>query len=414
MRMVGRRASALLAALVLYGAGAAQTAFAEAPPAARTGHRVQAYKLESVQVIGSTRMTSAQLVQALGLVQGTPLDDQFVMSARSRLLGLGLFKSVILVMHKGSRPGYARLVVEAEDDTGVLGDWALGGELGITADEDDTAQTASGSNSAPLNYRMGLVGRNLFGAMHRGSFMVDFDGTGSLRAGQLAYGMPRFAREDTQFDAELAVVDPYYRYLDTLGFGGRGQGLWSTTLASGLGEFQYGAAMYVNRLPRFGIRGFPETVAGPKVAYYSETRLRGFFPGAGHLIGASLVLSPVHTEQSLLELDLARTFSLADWVYLTFDSRALTVGTDGYSLRAESRIDVPLGHAAQGEDQAELFLRLRGGHDSLDQTSLVGSAAILGLRYHSSGFISELAVKVTRSPQELAPSSLGKTIGGDR
>ena len=49
-------------------------------------HKVQVYKLETVEIAGTSRMTSAQLQEALGLVPGTPLDDDLVMSARTRLL----------------------------------------------------------------------------------------------------------------------------------------------------------------------------------------------------------------------------------------------------------------------------------------------------------------------------------------
>jgi hypothetical protein len=361
-------------------------------------HKVQVYKLESVEISGTTRLSSEKLATELGLVPGTPLDDSLVMSARTRLLGLGLFKSAILIMRKGSKPGYARLVVEVEDDQTVLTDWALGGELGVTIDQ-STAQGAD-PNQAPMDYLLQLVGRNLFTDLHRGAVMIDIDAHGDLRAGQLAYGLPRFAREDAQFDAELAVVDPRYRYLDALAFGGRGQGLWSRSVA-GVGEVQYGAAMYVNKGPDFIVPGFPDAVAGPKLAYYKETRLRGFFPGEGHQIGASLLLSPTQTENSVLELDLAKTVACGDWLYATVEGKALAVGSDGYSFRAESRLDLPFGMAQPGEDQAEAFIRLRGGKDSVGDVSLVGSDLLVGVRYHSSGFIAELALKVTRSPQEL-------------
>ncbi len=226
-----------------------------------------------------------------------------------------------------------------------------------------------------------------------------------MRQGQIAYGLPRFAREDAQFDAEIAAVDSYYRYLDAQAFGARGQGLWSHSVA-GVGEVQYGAAMYVNKGPNFAVKGFPDSVAGPKFAYYKETRLRGFFPGNGHQIGASLLLAPTDTEHSVFELNLAKTYDVASIVFLTLDTRALTVGAEGYSFRAEGRVDVPFGEATSGEDQAEGFLRFRGGHDSVGSVNLVGSAAIIGVRYHSSGFIAEFALKVTRAPEELAPQTL--------
>lgn len=368
----------------------------------------QIYKLETVELTGTTRMTSAQLESELGLVKGTPLDDEFVMSTRSRMLGLGLFKSVILLMRKGTQPGMARLIVEVEDDPGVLSDWALGGELGVTVAE-STAPSSVDSGAAPMDYRLGLVGRNLFTDLHRGSLFLDIDSEGEIRQGQLAYGLPRFAKEGAQFDAEIAVVDSYYRYMEAMGFGARGQGLWTRTVA-GVGDVQYGAAMYLNKKPRFSVFGFPDAVAGPKIAYFKETRFRGFFPGEGHLIGASLLLAPTDTEESVIELNLAKTWGFGRLFFLTLDGKVLTVGAEGYSVRGETRLDLPLSSGEPGEDQAAGFLRLRGGHDSVGKVDLVGSMAMIGVRYHSSGFIAELALKITKAPEELAPQDLGNDL----
>jgi hypothetical protein len=389
------------------------------PPAAAAGEtnqspsiqvgpnrRVRVYKLESVEVRGSTRLSAEDLTAELGLTKGTELNDELVMTSRSKLLGLGLFRSVILIMRKGSSPGMARLIIDLEDDEGVLTDWALGGELSVTASESLTP--AVDSNTSPMDYRIGLVGRNLFSSLHRGSFYLDLDGDANVRAGQLAYGFPRFTQEDVQFDAEVAASNPRYRYLDTMGFGGRGQGLWSMTM-TGQGELLYGVAMYVNKKPDFAVTGFPDAVAGPKVAFFKETRLRGFFPGEGHQIGASFLLSPLNTEESILELSMARTTKVFDFAYFTLDAKALAVAENGYSFRGETRIDLPFSSANPDDDQAEAFLRLRGGQDYIGKVSLLGSAAILGVRYHSSGFIAELGLKITRSPEDFAPTTIKTT-----
>lgn len=400
---------ALLAGALAAASGAARADDAKPDmPTVKTaeGRKVQVYKLETVEIQGSTRLGARDLAAELGLVKGTPLDDTLVMVTRSRLLGLGLFKSAILVMRKGTQPGFAKLIIELEDDDSVLTDWALGGELGVSLSEN--AASTVDPDRAPLDYRLGLVGRNLFNNLHRGSLFFEFDSGGHYQNGQLAYGFPRFTREGVQFDAEIAATSIRHRYLDVLGFGGRGQGLWSRTIGN-LGEVQYGAAMYVNKAPDFALTGFPSAVAGPKFAYYKETRLRGFFPGSGHQIGASVLVSPTQTENSVLEINLAKTFACGELLYFTFDTDVLTVGVDGYALRSEGRFDMPLGHQDPGEDQAELFLRLRGGHDVIDETNLVGSAAIVGVRYHSSGFIAELALKLTRSPEELDPTRGLKT-----
>lgn len=372
-------------------------------------HRVRVYTLESVEVRGSTRISAEDLVAELGLVQGAELNDTLVMTSRSKILGLGLFRSAILIMRKGSKPGLARLIVDLEDDDGVLSDWAVGGELSVTTSESLTP--AVDSNSSPMDYRVGLVARNMFSSLHRGSFYLDLDGEANVRAGQIAYGFPRFTSEDVQFDAEVAASNTRYRYLDTMGFGGRGQGLWSMTLA-GQGELQYGVAMYVNKKPDFAVFGFPDAVAGPKIAFYKETRLRGFFTGEGHSVGASLLFSPLNTEESVLELGIARTLKLFEFAYMTLDAKALAVAANGYSFRGESRFDFPFASANPEDDQAEAFIRLRGGQDYIGQNTLIGSSAIIGVRYHSSGFIAELGLKITKSPEDFAPKTINKPEGG--
>lgn len=402
-----------LVVAVASGTGRAQapipgSAATQATPGTPQSGEKRTYTLETLELRGTTRIDAEFLQEELGLKPGIPLSDELVIETRSRLLGLGLFQSAILSMKKGSRPGTARLIVEVEDDAGVLTDWAIGGELGVTVAERDARAIDAGN--APMDYRLGLVGRNLFTDLHRGSLMLDFDSDGEFRQGQLAYGLPRFTREDVQFDAEIAATDVTQRFHDAMGFGARGQGLW-TQRFHGIGELQYGAAMYVNEKPNFAVPGFPASVAGPKIAYFKETRFRGFFPSKGHLIAGSLLLAPTDTDTSVIELALARTFGIFDVFYWTLDTRVLAVGSEGYSLRGDSRFEIPLGGKDPHEDQAQMFLSLRGGHDVYGKTNLVGSAAIVGVRYHSSGFIAELALKVTKTPEELAPKKLSSEGG---
>lgn len=373
--------------------------------------KVRVYRLESITVEGTDRITADQAAESLGLKRGVALDDDLVMSARRRLLSLGLFKSAILMMRKGSKPGWARLIIDVEEDDTVLTSWGIGGELSATVTEDYASSVSN--NTAPMDYRLGLVARNLLRRQHRGSVAAEVDSKGILRRGHVAYGLPRFTREDVQFDAEVEAVDFTERYASALGFGGRGQGLWSQSLTR-YGQVQYGAAMYVNRPPRFGLAEFPEAVAGPKVGYRKETRLRGFFPEGGHLIDASLLFAPTRVHHSVLELNFAKTFDFAQMMYTTFDVKALSVGVEGYSVRGESRLDFPFGGGRFGEDQGEVFVRFRGGQDIYGDLNLVGSAAILGVRYHSLGFIAELAVKITRSPEDLTPKTLDPSGAGAR
>lgn len=379
-----------------------RAAAGDVAPAAPSDQRPsRIYSLESVELVGTNRISIERLVAQLELEAGTPLDNQFVAATRARLLSLGLFRSAILVMRKGSEKGKAHLVIQVEDDDGVIGPWAMGGSLAVTRPQDMTA--SSSSEAPPLGYKMDLVARNLLSSLHRGAIGLDIDGQGVARQGSIAYGIPRFTTEGVQFDAEVTFVDVNQRYLDILGFGGRGQGLVSRTLDR-VGDVQYGAAMYVNTAHRFRMPGYPTSVAGPKVAFNRETRLMSFVPGAGYAFGASLLVAPMQVSDSVFEMKLARTFAIG-FSRLTLGADAINVGLAGYGLRSEARYDVPFSLFDSSNDSLALFTKMRGGIDIIGNTSLYGSAAIFGLRYHSSGFIAEFAVQVTKIPDSLKPST---------
>jgi hypothetical protein len=367
------------------------------------------YRLESVELIGTTRITVERLVAQLGLEAGVALDDSFVLSTRARLLSLGLFRSAILVMRKGSEKGRVHLVFEVEDDNGVLGPWAMGGSLAVTQPQTLAASTVQ--EAPPLGYKMDLVGRNFFSALHRGAVSLDIDGKGVARQGSVAYGIPRFAAEQVQFDADISFVDVNQRYLNTLGFGGRGQGIMTRTIS--LGDLQYGAAMYVNTAQRFRMPGYPALVAGPKIGISRETRLISFVPGSGFGFGASLLVAPVQLDHSVFEVKLARTFAIG-FSRLTIGTDAINVGLAGYGVRSEARVDLPFSLFGSASDSLTLFSRFRGGLDIIENTRLSGSAAIFGLRYHSSGFIAEFAIQVTKIKDPLAPLVLSPSSAEGR
>src|SRR5690606_18079571 len=125
-----------------------------------------------------------------------------------------------------------------------------------------------------------------------------------------------------QFDAEIGVTDARYRYLDVLGFGGFAQGLW--TVDSGqYTDILYGMAMFVNRPPEYAIPNFPKSLAGPKIAYLKETRLQRFFPGSGYKIAASATYTPIESRHSVFELNLARTWNIFNFSWVTIDIKGL-------------------------------------------------------------------------------------------
>lgn len=374
-----------------------------APVQKDDGGLVHLYRLEEVELRGTSRLDINFLKTELSLHQGQLLNDEFVMEARQKLLGLGVFKSVLLFMRKGSKQGLARLIIEVEDDETVLGNWAIGGEMGVTYSEPQ-ATTATEPETLPLGIRLEAIARNIFGELHRGSFLLDINSEGELCEGQLAYGLPRFAKEDVQFDARFLAINIPNRYLNAMGFGKRVDAFWSED-AGTYSSMQYGVSMYINRGKDFSMLSFPKTVVGPKVAYANETRLLGFFPMDGYHYSLSLLFPPGESKYTTLESSFAVTFGIYSHLWNTLQGRILTVGSEGYSFRFENRIDFPLSSGRtiynKNSDQAELFLKLMTGVDKYDDTDLFGSAAVFGMKYHSSGLIAELAFKITKTPKEL-------------
>lgn len=401
--------STLLGLLLLVGG---KTGFAESERddeivAPSTAAPLLVYNLETIELKGTTRLTSEQISEQLALKPGTPLNDALVVSIRQKLLGLGVFRSVLPSIARGSKPGLAKLVISVEDDDTVLGDWAWGGRVGVTLGESQAAMASL--NSPPLGYQADLISRNLFGALHRGRVHFDIDAEGNLRTGGVAYGLPRWTVEGATFDAEFNVVDPRRRYLNAMGFGAKGQGLWTQALGN-YQDLYYGPAIYMNSLDNYEVPFFPSSVAGAKFGYLYESRLLKFFPSAGHRLSAAAIVAPLQFSESILELGAAKTFVwFGENLAFTSELQTLIVGSKNTSLRAEGRFDVPLAWDAPANSDTGAFLRLRAGRDSSDESSWGGTAAILGMRYHSSGFIAELSVQITKSPSRLTEELSGST-----
>lgn len=370
--------------------------------------KIVAFKLESTQIKGSTRITPEQLREALNLRPGIELDDTFVMNAREKLLSLGLFRSVILSMRKGSKRGKAILIVRLEDDDFVLGDWAVGGKVKLAQGEAKTADL--NTEAPPLGYKMELLSRNLFTSQYRGSLLLDIDSLGKLRSTRLTMGLPRFAKEDLQFDFDVSASDARYRYLDVLGFGGKLYGNWTQSIGDYSG-IEYGIAMYVNRQPNFELPGFPRSLAGPRVAWIYESRLQRFFPGAGSKVGFGFLYAPIEKKHSVSEVSLAHTVAFDSMAWFTIGADTYALGADGYASRAEAKLDFSLTDKNSRADQAGIYLALRAGKDRFQGSDLDGSAAIVGLRYHSAGFIAEISFQITQIPDELDQDRLPKWGG---
>ena len=234
--------------------------------------------IESIHIKGSDRLPSDFLENELKIKANVPLTKELLQDLQLKLYGLGLFESVILGIEKSEQQGHIKLNIDLRDDPSVVGSWAVGGTLSISKGEATTS--AIGSESSPMGIRTEIIARNILTRLHRGRIEVDMDGQGIYRGISASYGFPRFSKEGVQFDSSIQVNDVRKRYMEGMGFGGRGSALWS--YEAGAGTFQYVLGMFRNRLPRFGYPGFPSSIVAPQFSYEQETRLRQFFPTEGH------------------------------------------------------------------------------------------------------------------------------------
>lgn len=397
------RHAALVAATVL------SSLIVIAPPAAQAADAPRkSYKLDSVELRGTKRVSSEQLQHTLRIKPNDDLSDDYVSELRARLLSLGLFKDALFSLQKGSLPGTAKLIISVSDDDSVMGREALGGDFGLLISE---PERAIGNDSPFRAYRFGLIARNLFGSMHRAAINADMDAKGTITSGSAAYGLPRFAAEGVQFDGGIGVSDPTSRYLETQAFGMKIQTLW--TRSQRWWDLQYGAAWYSNTHTRYRLNGWPEVSAGPKFGLTHETRFMGFLPSEGWRAAVDLIPSLVKREEAISEWQLAGTWVPFRLLACTADLQATTVGRTGVTTRGELRLDVPITNSSSEGTKALTFIKLRQGQDRYKESAFVGSDAVLGIRYHSSGFIGELSFQVTQrnplstpvSPVSNQPSS---------
>lgn len=355
---------------------------------------------------GSERLPSDFLSDELGLRAGQLLSEDELTRARNRLLATGLFRSVQFFLKKSAGPGRIELEIELEDDPSVLGSWALGGNLFVHQDTRDTSQS-SPNQLDPLGIKAQLISRNLFHSLHRAAVQIDSDGDGNLRGWQLAYGWPRFSAEDIQFDASLEAVDGINRYFEVLGFGGKAQLAWSLDLQEGR-SLQYGVALYSNQDPRMRLPGFPKAVGGPKIGLQKETRLLSFRTSEGYAYHVASVVTGEGLRHMSFEGGGAYTKDLWSGSSLTLEADMLSIGGLSFSGRESLRWEQALP-IWQNEGDPLAYLQTIYGHDHYRQTKGEGYEARIGLRFHSSGLIADLALSYSRLPDGFAAARSGES-----
>ena len=364
--------------------------------------------LESFEIVGTVRMDRVTVERELGIVPGIVLDGDFVWKTRQRLLGLGIFRSVLLYMKKGKKPHTAHLVIECEDDPGVLGAWAMGAMARVSYD--DSANRNDISGDTPVDFQLEVVGRNIARRLYRGELGLGLDTGGSIDQAHIAFGSPRFSDNDQQIDAEFTVNGVRQRYFDCMGFCAGASALVSRD-AGDYSWWSLGLAMLHNEGSKYAMPGFPARVDGPQVSLVKDTRLKGFVLGDGYRYGASATLSAERPVESVVQANIAYTLSLHDLLSVTFDGAALWVGVRGASGRLGGLIDIPLYKEQRSiKDHAKLYVKWQAGADRYEGENLKGSATTVGIRCHRFGLIADIALKVTMLPQELfhpSPQRMG-------
>jgi hypothetical protein len=346
------------------------------------------YELESIEILGSNRMTEEQLREQLGIKPRTLMTDAWLSEARTNLLGLGIFRDALFSLRKGSKPGFAKLVVKVDEDEDVLSDWAMGGEFGLALTE---PTPAFGEDSVFRGYRVGLIARNILRASHRASLLADVNSRGSIVFGQMAYGLPRFVAEEIQFDTALMVVDPYERYFETEGYGLKIQSLW-TRQRRGF-DITYGVAWYSNNHSRFQLETWPDLVAGPKLGIQRETRFLGFIPGDGYRASAAVIPSMLHRDETVMETELSGTISAKGYLALTVSGKSVITGRTAISNRGQAKIEIPITSANRGL-RSQFYIAAMAGNDHFKEESIRAREYVSGFRYHSTGFIGDINFRV--------------------
>ncbi len=347
----------------------------------------RSFVLDAISTSGSERLPPHFFEEELGLHPQSSLSPQDLERLQTQLLGTGLFRSVRLYLEKGEQPGHARLLVELDDDLSVLGPWGLGAELAIS--EAQLSSRSLSPNLSPLGVKSQLISRNLFGHLHRGSALLDIDGDAKVRGAQLAYGFPRFSAEDTQFDAQIEIIDPSTRYLEAGAFGAKAQALW-TLGSEGLRHVQVGVAYASNQNKNFQYRDFPKSVIGPQLGMSVETRLLGFRPSQDYHLGGTLLLTSAGLRQMAYAAEGAYTWELSPHTSLTAESQMESVGLLSFHMRNGLHFDFTLP-IWQSEQDPSFFLQALQGLDRFENQHLDGHEWRLGLRLHSAGLIAEIS-----------------------
>lgn len=355
----------------------------------------RSFAIDGLIVKGSERLPESYFDQELGLKAGSEIQEEDLPALQHKLLGTGLFRSANFFLSKGSKPGRFILQIDLEDDPSVFSDWAIGNSLFLTQEQ----RQGLGSELNPYSARVQVISRNLFRAQHRASLDADFDGMGILRAFEVAYGFPRFTQEGVQFDAHFEGVDPAARYSEVLGFGNKGEALWNFELYSDT-AFQYGAAFYLNQGRRFTLPGFPRGIVGPKIGLRRETRLLSFRPSDGGAVGASVVFASEGGDQMVYEAEAAYTLGLWSSAEQTVQGNVLSVGGKSLSFRASWRLEQNL--AATGFSALpKIYLLAETGGDRYREIHDRGYDFRIGTRFHSNGFIADIAFAYSTLPERL-------------
>ena len=280
--------------------------------------------IEGIEIIGNEKTSVDVIIRRMGVQVRDILDDEFVDSARLRLLSTGYFKSVEFSLRRGSQRGRVVLVVEVIERNTIMIDGLYYGSSDVEPFIGGLSIHESNFLGEGVGTGLGfLIGQNRKAA-EIDFFLPDLSGTPLQLS---ASGLYVQAEEQIQSRTNTPIPLQYRRYGTRLGLG-----------------FEVGAAQRVvidyrlesvrtDRLPNLhppALRSAPSILFDDSVlssfglTYELDTRDDAFVPHLGtHLLfsvetGTQLIGSSYEFTKYILELQRAFPVSLDHSLVTTF------------------------------------------------------------------------------------------------
>jgi hypothetical protein len=101
----------------------------------------------------------------------------------------------------------------------------------------------------------------------------------------------------------------------------------------------------------------------------------------------------LHRDETVLESEVAVSFSTVGAVALTLSGKSIATGKTAISNRGEAKIEVPITSASRGL-RSLFYIAALGGNDHFKENWVQAREYVSGFRYHSTGFIGDVNFRV--------------------